>query len=763
MRTPTIVSPAFLTIAGTGFAATIAQILVLRELLALFYGNEISTGLIFACWLLWTALGSGVASRWSSRFSASTSTLSICLIVLAAVLPVAIFLIRAARVIWSIPLGELPTIGQIVFITVTVTALICPLSGALFGFCWSFQRRWKKEPQAGQPLEIYLGEALGAALGGLTFYYALLPFFLPLSISLITGVMLLLISVLVLRPWDRFSRKVGICLIWCSVSLLVLLSIVFRSDLVEKSRHLQWGPNLVAVHETPYHTITVLETDRLHSVLINGLWLFSAPDKLSAEHAVHYGMLQHPQPRRVLLIGGGIAGHIEELLKYPEIQRIDYVEPDPDLIPFVTQFLPPDVGKFLHHDAVNLIHEDATTYVRRSGEPYDVILMNIGDPINAEMNRFYTTEFFQQIRDRLSSGGIFSFAVSGGEEMMGHVQARFLSSIRNTLKQTFPNVLIYPGSRSRFFATDAAGELISDVERLTDRIAERQIALSYIREDSLMDVLNPFRLDYLHQLLSEFEDTAINRDFSPICYFQSLMLWAFQWNPRLERFFSSLAAIPPARLWVGMIIAGIVCLGIFWLGPVKFKAAIALSVMVSGAMEMVIQLLLLLAFQVFEGFVYLQLALIIAFYMAGLGIGTATISWWEHRRPAKDFPISYFIRTQTLFSVFPLLLILVFISIHGEFRDSVSSTAMGWLFSGLSLTGGFLGGSHFSLGVLSYVAFGTRTEKVGGTLYALDLLGAVGGVLIASFFIMPVYGLINTLVLLSVISFISLLILLRHP
>ena len=81
MKTPDIVSPAFLTITGTGFAATIAQILVLRELLALFYGNKISTGAIFACWLLWTAMGSGVAGRWSSRFSASTSTLTICIII----------------------------------------------------------------------------------------------------------------------------------------------------------------------------------------------------------------------------------------------------------------------------------------------------------------------------------------------------------------------------------------------------------------------------------------------------------------------------------------------------------------------------------------------------------------------------------------------------------------------------------------------------------------------------------------------------------
>jgi spermidine synthase len=180
-------------------------------------------------------------------------------------------------------------------------------------------------------------------------------------------------------------------------------------------------------------------------------------------------------------------------------------------------------------------------------------------------------------------------------------------------------------------------------------------------------------------------------------------------------------------------------------------------------MEMVIQLLLLLAFQVLEGSVYLQLALIIAFYMAGIGIGTAYISWQEHYHATERFRISYFIRFQALFSLFPLLLVLVFTLIHGPFRDTLSSTAMGWVFSALSLAGGFLGGSHFSLGALTFAGSDTHSGKVGGTLYALDLSGAVGGVLIASLFILPVYGLINTLILLSVISFVSLLILLRHP
>ena len=51
------------TIIAAGFAATVGQILLLRELLVLFYGNEMSTALVLAGWLLWTALGSALSAR----------------------------------------------------------------------------------------------------------------------------------------------------------------------------------------------------------------------------------------------------------------------------------------------------------------------------------------------------------------------------------------------------------------------------------------------------------------------------------------------------------------------------------------------------------------------------------------------------------------------------------------------------------------------------------------------------------------------------
>jgi spermidine synthase len=178
---------------------------------------------------------------------------------------------------------------------------------------------------------------------------------------------------------------------------------------------------------------------------------------------------------------------------------------------------------------------------------------------------------------------------------------------------------------------------------------------------------------------------------------------------------------------------------------------------------MVLQVLFLLSFQIIAGFVYRQLALIIAFFMTGLALGAGWISWRKPSQPKTAVARRLFIRIQMLVCLLPLGLMLFFSLIHGEIPNVVSPAAMGWLFSSLSLLTGILGGVHFALAVRVMAASGVALEKIGGGFYALDLAGAAAGVLIAALFIIPIYGIMNTLVFLSTLSGISLLTLLRQP
>jgi spermidine synthase len=758
MRLLSAIPSAVLTITTAGFVATVAQIIVLRELLVLFYGNELSAGLIFAGWLLWSGLGSALSGKWALKVSAPTTLLGLMLVFLSAMLPLSVFFIRATRIIWALPAGELASIGKMLLISIATTGLFCPVSGALFGICWAIHRKKDKN----QPLGIYLGEALGSAAGGLLFYFIFLPYGSVFTTIWITSGAILCISWWLFRPWRPLSKVRFEHLIWIAVSLLIVSGTISGSRLDHMSRRWQWGPNLAAVYDTAFHNIALLKKEEQVSVFTNGLWLFSEPDRLSAEHGVHLALLQHPNPKTILLLGGGIAGLLEELLKQPGIRHIDYVEPDPDLIPLLKPHLSSATDASLQHPRVRLFHQDPRIFMRRSHKRYDVILMNIGDPITAQMNRFYTKEFFTHVKQRLGSGGIFSFAVSGGESMLGPTQARFLGSIKKTLLQIFPNTLIYPGDQTRFFATDITGVLLSDYTALADRISERNLQLTYVREDILQDALSPFRLDYLKSILEGITGVAVNRDFFPICYFHNLMMWASQWHAGLQKFLNTLVDLELRWLWAGWAFVGVLIVAIFWTGRCKFRAAVAGSIFVSGAVEMVLQMVFLLSFQIIAGFVYRQLALIIAFFMTGLAVGAGWISWQNPSHLKTNVTRRRFIGIQVLICMLPLGLMLFLPLIHGEIRNFLSLAVIGWLFSGLSLITGILGGIHFALAVMVMAGTGVASEKIGGGLYALDLAGAAAGVLIAALFIIPIYGIMNTLVFLSTLCGISLLTLLRQ-
>ncbi len=119
-----------------------------------------------------------------------------------------------------------------------------------------------------------------------------------------------------------------------------LFAVSARLDSLDRqSRSWQWGPNLVAGYDTPYHNLSVIQQPNQISVFINGLWWFSAPDPETAEYNVHIAMLEHPEPRKVLLVGSGITGLVGEILKHPMVTSLDYVEADPQVISLIAPHL----------------------------------------------------------------------------------------------------------------------------------------------------------------------------------------------------------------------------------------------------------------------------------------------------------------------------------------------------------------------------------------------------------------------------------------
>ncbi|TNF75095.1 MAG: hypothetical protein EP299_06480, partial [Acidobacteria bacterium] len=652
--------------------------------------------------------------------------------------------------------GELATLGKMVAACVTVPALLCPVAGALFGLCWAHRQLGDAGPAVTRPLTVYLGEAAGAALGGLVFFFVLLRATSAFTSATVVALLLLALSGWVL--WRQAAAPAALSkLFWVLCAAIVLALTLWSGRIDTLSRRWRWGDELVAAHDTPFHNLAILKQSDQVTVFANGLWLFTEPDPATTEPAVHLALLQHPEPQRLLFLGGGLAGQLREALGHPSVETLDYVEQDPQLISFTADFSSPAVRGSLQDPRVRVHPQDAGTYLRRQEAEYDVILMSVGDPINAQMNRFYTVELFRRIAARLRPGGIFTFSVPGGGDMVGPAHAGFLGSLSRTLAETFDEVIVLPGERARYLAALEPGALTLDPRVLANRIDERGLDLAYLREDTLYEHMNPMRIEYLESVLGELRDSPVNRQFAPICYFHGMMLWAAQWHPELERALRAMARVKPVHLLVALALLGLIVILVFWTGGSKYRLAVGAAVFVQGGVGMVIQLILILTFQILQGFAYLQLALIIAFFMAGLALGALVVGraedWWRDNSRV----IRWFTLSQIGVALYPVLLLAFFSPLGEGLRESLSAVAASWVFSTASLAAGALGGAHFALAALVSAAAGAKPERAGGYLYA------AGGAFVAGLFVLPLFGVTKTLILLGLLSLFCLLAILRRP
>jgi spermidine synthase len=548
-------------------------------------------------------------------------------------------------------------------------------------------------------------------------------------------------------------------ILWAAVCIPLAATLPALDSLEQTTRSWQWGPQLVTVRDTPYHNLALLKTENQFTLFTNGLWAFSAPDPLTVEPGVHLALLQHPAPRSVLLVGGGIAGQAGEVMKYPAIERIDYVELDPEIVRLAEIYLPDAVTSPVRSDRVHLYHDDAGVFLRRTDRTYDVILINSGDPMNLQLNRFFTLEFYRRLGRLLNAGGIVSFALAVPGNIIGPAQARYLRSIHSTLSAVFPQVMIYPGEDLRFFATNRHDILLNDPQQLAARLRARNLDLTYVREDTLADALNPTRLDYVASILSTDTHAAINRDFTPICYFNNLLLWAVQIHPTLGRILMNLAAVNPLHFWATWLAVVGVVVTFFWSGKPKPAGAVGVSVTVVGGVLMVEELILLLGFQLFAGYVYTQLALIIAAFMTGLALGAALYTGLTLR---VGHARHWLLLVQFLLALYLGGTVHILFWLQHRL-DRVPGTGTAWqlglVFIGLALAGGILGGLHFSLAVKTWAGSEVPSGKIAGGLYGLDLVGAASGALLAALVLLPLYGLITTLGLFTLLNLASLAVL----
>ena len=144
-----------------------------------------------------------------------------------------------------------------------------------------------------------------------------------------------------------------------------------------------------------------------------------------------------------------------------------------------------------------------------------MIILNVPDPQTAQLNRFYTAEFFRSAREHLAPGGLLALQLRSSEDYISPDLAEFLRCIQRTLDEVFPYVVAIPGETIHFFAATRPGVLTDDPQTLIARLQERNLKTQYVREYFIPFRMMPDRMAQVREQLQPLASTPVNRDFEP--------------------------------------------------------------------------------------------------------------------------------------------------------------------------------------------------------------------------------------------------------
>lgn len=703
----------------------IAQIVLIREFLVVFYGNELIFAVVMAAWLVGVSTGATSAGILSKRFKNDQPLFVYSQIIALAVLPIAICLIRDARNVLGVPTGlMIPFVPAAIFsffVVVPATLVV--------GFCFPLAARMSKDIGAA-----YILEGSGSFVAGVAFSFLLAGRIDHFTIIFITS----LLVIFNLALLSGRSNKIVYFITLCLAAMLVFGAgrrlDTFTSRVRLKSINSQM--QMLGSGDSKYQNITIAKLGDQFSLLCDGRFMFSFPDDYNQEIFINIVMNQHPNPKRVLLIGSGIAGEIYQMLKYP-LEKLDYVELDPALIRFSIPYLLKKDKDALGDRRLSIFFSDGRLFVNKTQEKYDLIIVNIADASTAMLNRFYTKEFFNQISRILKKDGVFTAGISSALNYIGPDIEKYVGSIYRTLKTVFSYVIVMPGDRNQFFCSLTEAVVTADAAVLERRFQEKRIQNLYFKPELFRDNFFPERVKFLQESLEKIQ-APLNTDSKPISYYYNLVLWNLFSGSSQTNVFRNLAKINLFKIILS-ILGLFLLMRLTWIisrailkkcsikrygfGVQKFNSCWAIFTV--GFAAMAFEIILIFSFQNIYGYVYEMLGLIVGMFMFGMILAAA-------------FSNNILLRVQknpTLILLMNEILIVIFAFV----LPFVRTLHIPFIF-----LAGFLTGMGFPLACRLYSDTKEAIGTTAGIIESADLLGACLGVILTGTLLVPLLGIAKT-------------------
>ena len=190
--------------------------------------------------------------------------------------------------------------------------------------------------------------------------------------------------------------------------------------------------------KSEFQTVDVVETKGHGKMLLNdGLIMVTERDEFAYHDMIsHVPLFVHPQPKNVLVIGGGDGGTAREVLRHDSVENCTMVEIDGMVVDACKAHIP-QTSKDLDHPKMRLIIGDGVKFVKETTEKFDVIIVDSTDPIGPAQPLFGEA-FYQDVYNCLTDDGI---VVSQGESSWYAMDIQ--QSLLSVLNAVFPSSYLY--------------------------------------------------------------------------------------------------------------------------------------------------------------------------------------------------------------------------------------------------------------------------------------------------------------------------------
>lgn len=194
----------------------------------------------------------------------------------------------------------------------------------------------------------------------------------------------------------------------------------------------------LVAEKTDFQDLSILDTEEFGRMLVlDGMVMTTVKDEfVYHEMVAHPALFTHPNPKHVLVVGGGDGGVIREVVKHPDVEKAVLVDIDGKVIEYSKKYLP-EIACELDNPRVEVQVNDGYMHIIQNKDKYDVIMVDSTEPVGPAAPLF-ERGFYQGIYEALKDDGIFVAQTDNP-----WFKADLIQKVNKDVKEIFPIVRVY--------------------------------------------------------------------------------------------------------------------------------------------------------------------------------------------------------------------------------------------------------------------------------------------------------------------------------